>query len=68
MLTMAAWAQSQSGHVGFMVDNVALVWVISELLEFPLPAIIPPATPHSLIILPMALHSLNADSANKQAT
>jgi hypothetical protein len=34
MLTMAAWLQSQSGHMRFMVGNVALVQVISEYFNF----------------------------------
>jgi hypothetical protein len=41
----------RSGHVGFVVENVALGLDFSEYFGLPFPIFIPPTTPHSLIIL-----------------
>jgi hypothetical protein len=36
-----------SGHVGSVVDKVALGRVFSQVLRFPLPILIPPVAPQS---------------------
>jgi hypothetical protein len=38
----------ESGHVGFVVDNVALGAGFLRVLRFPLPIFIPPIAPQSL--------------------
>jgi hypothetical protein len=44
------WIEPRSGHVGFVVDKVALGQVFFRVLRFPLPILIPPTAPHSFVI------------------
>jgi hypothetical protein len=39
--------QVRSGHMGFVVDKVALGAGFLQVLRFPLPILIPPTAPHS---------------------
>jgi hypothetical protein len=55
----------KSSHEGYVVDKVALGKVFSEYFCFPLPILILPTFPYSLIILLSKLNSLDNNSAVK---
>jgi hypothetical protein len=46
-VTTAAGFKPRSGHVGFVVDKVALGAGLLRALRFPLTILIPPTAPHS---------------------
>jgi hypothetical protein len=55
------------GHLGFVVDKVALRHFFSEYFGFPIPILSPPTPPHSLIILSSILTaSLNNKLKRKE--
>jgi hypothetical protein len=56
----------RSGHVGSLVDKVALQWDFSLVLRENLPIFIPPTTPHSLINISLTLYSLHTDTVVRQ--
>jgi hypothetical protein len=50
-------AATIQGHVGFVVDRVALAPGFHRVLRYPLPFFIPATAPHSFIVLSDALQS-----------
>jgi hypothetical protein len=55
----------RSGHMGFVVDRMALGADFLRVFRFPLSILIRPTTPHSLIITSPTLCSLDTNSAVK---
>jgi hypothetical protein len=59
----------KSGHVGFVADRAVLGKVFLQVLQFPMPTLIPQTTLDKLIILLSVLQGLETNSIiNKRIT